>query len=526
MTITARRTVPTFATLVALVALLLAQVSLAPGATAHGVVDQFQPNFNADSSGTYGMSFTAGQDNLVALAVPKVCCPGINGTPLSVTFTVREWPEGETAGSGAVVATIADVSIPYAPFITGSFEDQTVHVDIPGGVALTAGGRYVISRNPQYQTPVCTPSCYSGGGVVIATWAISPNATTDWVFATYYDPAWVDPNVDTDADTVPDGSDNCPTVANTDQANFDLDGLGDACDPDDDNDDVADGEDTDDDNDGIADSIDLSPNATSDRFSDLGAGGMTIGTVTRNGWDVAITDDARGVRVVVSGSSDQKARIQLDGKPSSTRLNAGTYVITDPVETTTVETLTAGPAEVDVTVDGTPAVVIVEAGETANIVEGDDGSVQIEAVAGTITVTGLSGGDASLQPGETLGQVTSLTGKLRMRASRGTFDFAGTLTIGNASDGIAPLTDDVTLGLDDYAVVLSAPCFVQDRRGKFTCSRTVGGAAIKVVLAPAGPDAYSVSASGRGADLGATTSPVTVSLTIGDNVNASTSVVV
>ncbi|MBW1879571.1 MAG: hypothetical protein JRI25_11250 [Deltaproteobacteria bacterium] len=50
--------------------------------------------------------------------------------------------------------------------------------------------------------------------------------------------------IDTDSDLSPDGCDNCPSDANEDQANNDLDSLGDVCDDDDDNDLVVDTDDS------------------------------------------------------------------------------------------------------------------------------------------------------------------------------------------------------------------------------------------------------------------------------------------
>jgi hypothetical protein len=46
------------------------------------------------------------------------------------------------------------------------------------------------------------------------------------------------PQPDTDGDALPDDADNCPDVANADQADLDADGVGDACDPDADGDGV------------------------------------------------------------------------------------------------------------------------------------------------------------------------------------------------------------------------------------------------------------------------------------------------
>jgi hypothetical protein len=47
---------------------------------------------------------------------------------------------------------------------------------------------------------------------------------------------WLTQNQEPDSDSIPDSEANCPNVANPDQADFDGDGIGDACDDDHDND--------------------------------------------------------------------------------------------------------------------------------------------------------------------------------------------------------------------------------------------------------------------------------------------------
>src|SRR3989344_4865546 len=75
---------------------------------------------------------------------------------------------------------------------------------------------------------------------------------------------YIIPLIDNDNDGIEDNLDNCPSVFNPDQADFDNDGLGNVCDNDDDNDGLPDNEDPnpynpDSDNDGVNDNLDNCP---------------------------------------------------------------------------------------------------------------------------------------------------------------------------------------------------------------------------------------------------------------------------
>ena len=96
---------------------------------------------------------------------------------------------------------------------------------------------------------------------------------------------------DSDADTIGDNADNCPNTANTNQANFDADTMGDACDPDVDND-------------GIVNSSDNCPNIVNPKQLNLDADSFG---------DICDTDkDNDGVENILDNCPNQANADQLD----------------------------------------------------------------------------------------------------------------------------------------------------------------------------------------------------------------------
>ena len=142
-------------------------------------------------------------------------------------------------------------------------------------------------------------------------------------------------------------------------------------------------------------------------------------------------------------------------------------------------------------------------------------------VTGELTLDPV--GIASAQFSATVQSVTSfanLTAEAEIGTSR--FELEGKFTLGATSDGIAPLSEAVTLQLDSYSVTVTPGSFTPGRRGGYEFKGTIAGVGLRFFLKAESPSIYRFEIEGAGPGLPPLTSPVSVQLTIGDDSGAAT----
>ena len=105
----------------------------------------------------------------------------------------------------------------------------------------------------------------------------------------------------------------------------------------------------------------------------------------------------------------------------------------------------------------------------------------------------------------------------RHRRHEDAFEMTAIFTLGSNNNGIAPLTEAVTVQVGTFSTTIPAGSFTL-RKGRFTFEGVIDGVKLEAVLRSLvlGND-YEFKVEGKGADLTGTPNPVTVGLTIGDD---------
>ena len=99
------------------------------------------------------------------------------------------------------------------------------------------------------------------------------------------------------------------------------------------------------------------------------------------------------------------------------------------------------------------------------------------------------------------------------------FDVNATVGLGAGSDGINPLTENVTLGIGAFSTVVPAGLFkpANGNKNDFEFDGQIKGVTLKVTIQSLFGGFFSLKAQGRDSNLGGTINPVPVKLAIGND---------
>jgi DNA-binding beta-propeller fold protein YncE len=95
------------------------------------------------------------------------------------------------------------------------------------------------------------------------------------------------------------------------------------------------------------------------------------------------------------------------------------------------------------------------------------------------------------------------------------FELKEFFTLGNNSNWIDPVTENLTLEIGTFSVTIPAGSFEQNPNGRFEFEGVINDVSLEAQIVPLGNNIFTFKAEGKGVDLTDLTNPVTVVLTIG-----------
>ena len=135
---------------------------------------------------------------------------------------------------------------------------------------------------------------------------------------------------------------------------------------------------------------------------------------------------------------------------------------------------------------------------------------------GAFQTTYGGGGDAFVSKFSFGTPFSSFSGKLELDVDAGSFQLNAPFKLG-AGGSINPPTEPVSLTIGTYSVTIPAGSFVRHKPG-YAFESVINGASLEVLIKfGSTPGSYQFLAEGKGADLKGTTNPVTVTLSIGND---------
>jgi hypothetical protein len=97
------------------------------------------------------------------------------------------------------------------------------------------------------------------------------------------------------------------------------------------------------------------------------------------------------------------------------------------------------------------------------------------------------------------------------------FALSSNFTLGSTSNGINPVTEAVTLQIGTFTITIPPGSFQEPSPGDWTFVGVINGVTLQVVIQLRAPKQYIFGVNAQKINLTGTQTPVTVTLTIGDD---------